>query len=841
MSIIESVARDIAFAFRVLRKSPGFTAAVVLSLALGIGANTAIFSLMDAVMWRMLPVKDPEALLVVGRQFGDGVGTGFNYSQYRLMHDDNPVAMLAGYTTAPINVSVDGPPEPSLQGQLVAGDYFSLLGVNPVIGRAIGPDDDRVANGHPVVMLSHGYWERRFARDPSVVGRTIRLSAMPFTIVGVTPQDFFGVEIGTAPDVFIPIMMQPTVMPSFENLLENPIVSRGWVHTVARTKPGVSPARAAAVMDAALQADEERQRGPAAGGGKGGPNGPRPKLVLTPATAVSELRRQFSQPLFILMSMVGVVLLIACANTANLLLARAVARRPEFAMRLALGAGRVRLMRQLLVESVMLAALGGVCGVLLARWATQLLVVYMSSGRTPIVLDLNPNLRILAFTAAVSGLTGILFGLAPAWRATRIDLTPALKNTRALTRGRGGLRPGRILAVAQLALSLLLMAGAGLFVRSLQKLNGEDAGVRRDSVLILRVEPRGSDQRNIPGTSERLDRLYRELIQRVQEVRGVRMASMANITPTAPTSSAGVPVTLPSGDRVRMPLLMVYPSYFATIGTPIVSGRDYGPEDLGERSTLACIVNETFARQVFPGVDPLGRPCFSEPRRGSAAGAPEPYPIVGVVKDSRYSNPTGNARPFIYLTFLQTNTGRGQMVLHVRVAGNQGEVIQRIREEVAKVDPTVPMFDVHTLEEEMSAALVQQRLIAMLSSFFGTLALLLACVGLYGLLSFALVQRTTELGIRMALGARRSHVVWMVVSEALILVLLGVAVGVPAAVGATRLASSQISGLLFGLEATDPSTFAAATLVLTGVALFAAYLPARRASRVDPMVALRAE
>jgi predicted permease len=798
-------------------------------------------------MWRMLPIKDPAGLLVVGRQEEDGVFTGFTYQNYQLLHDNNPVATLAGYTTAPINVSIDGPPEPSLQGTLVSGEYFSLLGVNPIIGRAIGPDDDRVPNGHPIAMLSDGYWERRFARDPSVIGRTIRLSAMPFTIVGVTPPEFFGVEIGTAPDIFVPLMMQPTVMPAFENLLDNPIVGRTWVQAIARTKPGVTSARAAAAMDVVQAAEDERVFGPAQAGGKG-PTGPRPRLVLTQATAVSALRRQFSRPLFVLMSMVGVVLLIACANTANLLLSRAMSRRSEFAMRLALGAGRVRLMRQLLVESIALAALGGVCGVVLARWATRLLVIYISSGRTPIALDLSPNLRVLAFTASVSVLTGLLFGLAPAWRATGIDLTPALKNARgSVSRGRGVLRPGPILAVAQLALSLLLLSGAGLFVRSLQKLNGEDIGGLRDRVLILRVEPKGSDQRNIPGTPERLDRIYRELIERVQQVAGVRMASMANTTPTAPTSSAGGQVTLPSGERVRVPMLMVYPNYFATIGLPIVSGRDFGPGDLGERSPLACIVNESYVRQVFPDQDPMGKPCLMgrRPRLLSSSPNPqssaEPFPIVGVVKDSRYSNPNGNARPLIYLPFLQTSTGRGQMVLHVRISGNRGEAIQRIREEVARVDPTVPMFDVHTLEEEMGAALVQQRLIGLLSGFFGVLALLLACVGLYGLLSFGLLQRTTEIGIRMALGARRGDVLWMVVREALILVGIGVAVGVPTALAVTRIASSQISGLLFGLDATDPVTIAGASLLLTAVATFAAYWPARRASRVDPMIALRAE
>ena len=834
---------DFAYALRLLGRSPGFTAAVVLSLGLGIGANTAIFTLMDAVMWRMLPVQDPEHLLVAALQQGTDIGGGFNYDDYKILRDASTMARSAGYATAPVNVSVDGRPEASVQGQLVSGDYFSLLGVNPVIGRAIGPDDDRVPNGHPVVMLSHGYWERRFARDPGVLGRTIRLSDTPFTIVAVTPPEFFGVEVGTAPDIFVPLMMQPTVMPAFENLLENPIVNRTWVKVIARTKPGFTPDQAAAAMDAALQSGQDPRRSAPKTAGEPGP--PPVRLVLSPATSLSDLRRQFSRPLFVLLAMVGVVLLTACANTANLLLARAAARRPEFAMRLALGAGRPRLTRQLLVESLVLAALGGLCGLVVARWTTQMLVAFMSSGRTTIALDLAPNPRILMFTAAVSIATGILFGLAPAWRATRIDLTPALKNVRSsLTRG---LRPGRILSIAQLALSLLLLVGAGLFVRSLQNLNGNATDAFRQSVLILRVEPRGSDQRNIPGTTERLDRTYRELIQRAQEIPNVRLVSMANGTPTAPTSTAGAGVRMASGENVRVPLLMVYPNYFATIGIPILKGRDFGTGDLTEHAPAVCIVNESFARQVFPGEDPLGKPCYTGRRArllGAAEGGPapsEPFTIVGVVQDSRYSNPRGEVRPLIYMTFLQTSTGRGQMVLHVRTTGKPGEVVQRIREQVATIDPTMPMFDVHTLDEEMGAALVQQRLIALLSSLFGGLALLLACVGLYGLLAFAMVQRIGEMGVRMALGARRVDVVWLVVREAWLLVAIGIAVGLPAALGAARAASSQIAGLLFGLAAADPLTIAAAACSLFVVATLAAYLPARRASRVDPMVALRAE
>jgi predicted permease len=827
---MDSFLKDVRLALRLLARSPGFTATVALSLALGIGANTAIFTLLDSVMWRTLPVKDPGGLWVLE--------PNLTYQQYRKVADENQVADLAAYSTVRLNVGVNRSVEPTTDGQLVTGGYFPLLGVTPAVGRTIGHEDDRVPNGHPVAMISAGYWERRFGRDPSVLGQSISISGSSFTVIGVTPPGFFGLEVGMNPDIYIPVMMQPTAMPAFENLLDRPIIFRSWLTSIARLKPGVQKAAAEGALQASWrQTLPDRM-----------PPGENPFRLNPAANGLSSLRRQFSQPLFVLMAVVGVVLLIACANTANLLLARAGARRPEFAMRLALGAGRWRLTRQLLVEAVALAAIGGLSGVLLARWATHLLVVFMSSGRSPISLDLNPNGRILAFTVAISVATGLLFGLAPALGATRVDLWPALKSTGAPpARGRT-LRPGKVLAVFQVALSLPILVAAGLFIRSLQGLSGENFGVPRDSVLVVRVEPRGSDQRNIPGTTARLDRTYRELLEKVRATPGVRIASIGQSTPTSPFGGAGIPVTLPSGDTVRVPLVMLYTGYFATMGIPIAAGREFGEGDLSATAPAVCIVNEAFVRAVFPGENPLGKKCFTGRRPGldDSGGRrystpPEDYHIVGVVKDSRYSNPRGEPQPVIYTTFLQTGTGRGQMVLHVRVAGQVGMVLPLVRDEVLRVDPTLPAFDVHTLAEEMDAALVRERLIAMLSTLFGGLALLLASVGLYGLLMFDVVQRTGELGVRMALGAGRGDVVWLVLREAMMLVVIGLVVGIPAALATARLASNQISGLLFGLRATDPLTIAAASLGLAAVALVAAYLPARRASRLDPLAALKAE
>jgi predicted permease len=828
---MESLLLDLRLAFRLLVRSPAFTATVALSLALGIGANTAIFTLLDTVLWRTLPVKDPGGLRVIA--------PNVTYQQYRRLADDNQAADLAAYSTVRLNVSVNGAVEPTTDGQLVTGGYFPLLGVTPILGRAIGPDDDRVPNGHPVAMISAGYWQRRFGRNPSVLGQSLSISGSSFTIIGVTPPEFFGVEVGMNPDIYIPVMMQPTAMPAFENLLDKPIIFRTWLTALARLRPGVQRTAAQGSLQALWL---QTLPGPL-------PPGENPFGLNPAATGLSSLRRQFSQPLFVLMAVVGLVLLIACANTASLLLARASARRPEFAMRLALGAGRWRLIRQLLVESVTLAALGGLCGIVLARWATHLLVVFMSSGRSPIALDLNPNPRILVFTAAISAATGLLFGLAPALGAARLDLWPALKNAGSLSsRGRGLLRPGKVLAVFQLALSVPILVAAGLFIRSLQGLSGDDFGVSRDRVLVVRVEPRGSDQRNIPGTTARLDQVYRNLLEKVRAIPGVRMASIGQSTPTNPLGGAGTPLTLPSGDKVRVPLVMLYAGYFATVGVPMAAGREFEESDLVPNAATVCIVNEAFVRRVFPGQNPLGKPCYTgrRPNVNDTTGpryatAPEDYHIVGVVRDSRYINPRGDAEPVIYTTFLQTGTGRGQMVLHVRVAGEAGQVLPQIRDEVLRVDPTLPAFDVHTLAEEMDAALVRERLIAMLSTLFGGLALLLASIGLYGLLSFGVVQRTSELGVRMALGAGRGDVVRLVLSEAMILVVAGLAVGVPAALATARLTSSQISGLLFGLRASDPLTIALAALGLTAVALVAAYLPARRASRVNPLAALKAE
>lgn len=825
VTLYESVSYDVRHALRTLRRSPGFVTAVVLSLALGIGANTAIYSLMNALMWRILPVKNPQSLMVLTHGQDRDFTGGFTYRQYRLMREQNrSLAGLETFSPARLNVSIDGGVEPTTEGQLVSGNYFSLLGVNPTVGRAIGPEDDVIPNGHPVAMISHGYWQRRFGLQPEIIGRKIWISGASFTIIGVTPPEFFGLEVGRAPDIFVPLMMQPSVLPAFENLLDGKIY-KTWLEVFGRLKPGVPEARAASELHVLFHQEVPK-------GGKFAGMANERVVLASGAAGLSSLRSQFSKPLFILMGIVGIVLLIACANTANLLLARGAARQPEFAMRLALGANRHRLIRQLLVESVMLALLGGLFGIVIAGIATRFVVTLMSSSGSPITLDLNPDLRVLLFTAGISIATGILLGIIPAIRGTRVDLAPTLKiGGRSLTSGRHRLRWNRVLAAAQVALSVVLLISGGLFLRSLQNLVRHEGMAEWENVLVMRVEPEGSDQRGVPGRSELLDRLYRDLLQRVRTLPSVRSAGLAQFTPTN-VRGLSPAVRLKSGEEKRMFVPMVYPGFFDTAGIPILSGRDFSEGDVTQSAPPTAVVNEAFVRVVCEGSNPIGE-------QFEIAGTRRE--VIGIVRDSRYSDLRTETPAAAYLPFLQVNTGRGQMALYVRVAGQSDAMAPLIRSVVRDVDRNMPLFDVRTLREEVEAVVVQERLIATISGLFSALALLLASVGLYGLLSYAVVQRTSELGIRSALGAKRADIVRSVMYDALSLVLAGAVIGVAAALIIGQVASSQISGLLFGLKTTDPPTIATAIAVLLFVGAGASYLPARRASQVDPMVALRSE
>ena len=843
---LEQTAQDVRYGIRTLRKAPGFTLAAVASLAIGIGANTALFTLIDSVMWKLLPIENPEHLLTVGQQTPDGLTSGFTYQQYEIFRDHGGALDLAAYGYARLDVNIFGSDEPTVEVHLVTGKYFPLLGLRPAAGRFFDERDDRIAMGHPVAVLSHRYWQGRFAGDPSVIGRPITIAGLPFTIVGVAPAEFFGVEVGQSPALYLPVMMQPGLLPMNGGLLANPGVFSTWLRLVGRLKPGVSLDQAPARLNALAgnPATEWRVRNKFSGQFED------TRLVVhSAATGLSDLRRQFSQPLFVLLGVAGLVLLIACANVGHLLLARSATRRSEFALRLALGAGRARVMRQVLVEGLVLAGAGAAVGIALAYWAAPALVAFASAGRTGIVLNLSPDLRVLAFTTIVSILGGLVFASAPAFRAARADQSATGRldpgRTARIVADRG---PGRMLVVMQVALSVVLLVAAGHFVRTLQNLYRHDSSIDLDRVLVVRVEPRGSGRRTTANTPV-LDRTYRELLARVETLPGVRSASLARSSPLEP-STLGFPIALPSGgDPLRLQSTIVYPRYFATVGVPIVKGRDFNEDDLRPGAERAVIVNETFVREILNGGKPLGTAhgvavgllkAF-RPQGAPATGRGEPLNIVGVVNDSRFPGLRGETPPRVYQTYLQASTGFGQMVLHVRAVRDIAEIVRPVSDLVRPIDREVPMANVHTLADEVNAALGRERLLAALAGIFGLVALSLISVGLYGLMAFSVSQRTSEIGIRVALGATRSSVGWLVGRQALGIVLSGIAIGIPAAWIAGRLASRQLSSLLYNVTSTDPATMALATVMLVTVAMCAGLLPARRAVRIDPAVALRNE
>jgi predicted permease len=871
VNYIDDFIQDVRYGLRTLAKNPGFTAVVVLSLALGIGANTAIFSLIDAVMLKMLPVRQPEQLVLLnwvsqslpgtvpwfthslsGNSDQDATGrftsTAFSYPIFADIRarDQAFSSVLALADANRLNVAVGGQAGLA-QGQLVSGDFFSTLGVPAAIGRTITTADDKMG-ASPVATISYSYWVSRFGRDPLAVGKAITVNGVPFTLVGVTAPEFFGVQPGASIDVWIPLRTQPQIDPGWATYATPGEVSRftahddWWVLIMGRLKPGVSEQQARAALGVVVRQNVTRIEPPPPA--KGSPDmaiAP-PKVELTPAgTGLDALRSEFSQPLFVLMAVVGLVLFIASANVANLLLSRATSRQKEIAVRLALGAGRARLIRQVLTESVLLAIAGGALGVILAYWASDIVLAFMSSGHNPIILHVTPNLRVLGFTAGVSVLTGILFGLAPAVRGTRLDLTPALKEGGAKIVGRGGpsrgLRPdlGKALVVTQVATSLLLLIGAGLFVRTLTNLQSENIGFDRRNILLFGVDP---TQDGYKG--ERLARFYEELRRRIEAVPGVRSASLSRhtfinggVTIDGVSIQGYTPTPGEPNNNGSLSLHMnsVGPEFFETFGIPLVLGRAIGDRDTAAAPAVA-VVNRTFAHKYLVGTNPVGRRFGFGDQKTSSDIA-----IVGVVGDVRYGKLRDEAPPTVYVPYAQNIQKLDEMSFEVRTIGDPQNWIGPVRQAVQELDSHLPMFDVKTQTEQIDQATFQERLFARLSSFFGLLALTLACVGLYGMMSYTAVRRTNEIGIRMALGAEKAKILHMVLREAITLAVLGIAVGVPVAFAASRL----VATLLYGLKPTDPVTIVAATCVLVAMALLAGYLPARRASRVDPMVALRHE
>jgi len=823
---LDTWVRDVRCAGRAIRRQPLFAAVIVLTLAIGIGANTAVFTLIDAVGWRPLPVRDPQRLLLVGRSRGEVIDTGFTYPQFQAMRRAG-LADLEGYSSSafPVAVSLDDSGAATIDGQLVSGGYFALLGIAPAAGRFIAPDDDRVAGNDAVVVISHALWQSRFGELPSAIGQTLSLNGVAFTIIGVTPRGFSSLDVGKAPDVYVPMAMQRELMPVVGDLIVQPSVNRTWVQVIARPRPGMAAAQLAAGLHSPyLDAVPPVLRSTAAAQVT--------QLFVEPIPrGVSEVRRQFTTGLLILWALVATVLLVACANIANLLLARADARRSEFALRLSLGAGRWRLARQLVIEHLWLSITGGILGLALARWSTAVLVRTMRTNDAAVVLDVSPNPSVLLFTGVVAVATALLFGLAPLVYAIKTDLVAALKrvtgrhsNTR--------VTPARVLTICQVALSVMLLAGAGLFVRSLQKLYSLD-DLDRDRVLVARVEPRGSNQRGTPGMSQRLDTLYRSLIADVSAVPGVASASFGNVSPTKADSGASVLVPNRTDERLRAAAQVVYPDFFRTVGIRLVDGRDFTAADNAPGAAV-CIANRAFVAAAYPNQSPLGQPCYAA-SRGVISH------IVGVVDDVRFTNPRGAAVPTIYSPFLPANTGRGQMILYVRVEGSASALAGSIASRIRAADRTVPQYPIRTLREELDSVLTRERLLATLSSAFGVIALIVAAVGLYGLLAFSITRRTGELALRMVLGAVPRAIAGMVLHEAGVLLMAGVALGAALSVISAKLASGFLSSVLFAVSPLDLPSLAGSVVVLLISAVLAASVPALRAARLAPMTALRAE
>jgi predicted permease len=817
------VFHDLRYALRMLRGSPGFSLAAILCLALGIGANTAIFSLVDAVLLKMLPVTKPEELVALGAMYDPSKFGNFTHPEFEELRKRNHslAGLLASCDFGSQNVRIDGKPELLGYAEIVSGNYFSVLGVKPLFGRTITEDDDRTPGAHPVIVISYGYWKSKFGSDPAVLGRIIQMRGTSFVIIGVAPSEFFGISVGHATAAWVPLMMQGQVTPGSVYLNDQ---HSTWLELIARRKPGSSEQQ----VHAELSVLFPQIRKELIGTTRKWIPGENQIQVRSGSKGLEELRRRFSRPLQILMGAVGLVLLIACANVANLLLARATRRQREIAVRLAIGAGRVRLIRQLLTESVLLAAAGSVLGVCFAWWSGSVLVRMVSGGHQQIQLDLQPDLRVMTFAAAICLLTTILFGLAPAFRATRLNVNDALKDSAGAVGRSHRFGLGRVLIAVQIALSVLLVAGAGLFVRTLQNLKSVDLGFQRDNVLMVRFSPRmaGYQIEQLPG-------LYTRIADRLNALPCVRVASVAwagfgwgNST-TCCITVQGYAHRSDEDRAIRTE--RAGPGFFEAMGVPILLGRGFSIRDAGNAPKVA-IINETVARFYFPNENPLGKRFGWVDSKG-----PQVYEIVGVVRDSKYNQLREQTSRLVYFPALQDTTYLSTIV--VRSMGSPSQMSSAVRRELATIDSNLEIGDIATLAQLVDDNMIQERLVARLSGFFGLLALGLASLGLYGLMSYMVARRAGEIGIRMAFGAQQRNVLWLVMREVVALAVAGVALGIPAALATTRIAAS----MLYGLTAADPWVMSTAPAMMIAVALAAGYLPAQRAAQVDPMVALRHE
>ncbi len=837
MSYVNFLSADLRYALRTLRRSPLFATVAILSLALGIGANTAIFTLLDQILLRKLPVRDPESLVMLyQRGAHNGSNMGDRMQSYPIYKDwqtkGGPLDEVLCRRLVSTSMSADGQTE-RVEAELVSGNYFSMLGVGPALGRVFNSkEDDQTYSGHPVVVLDYEYWVSRFAKDPAVVGKKILVNNYPMTVVGVSAQGFAGLDPARAPQIRVPILMKPVMVPEWSFLQMDDRRTR-WVQVFGRLKQGYTAESAGAPLQGMyMQIRQYEMTLPAA---RNWSQYARDRfmqgtIVVEPAaTGYSGLRNSFSKALIVLMCMVGLVLLIACANVANLLIARAFARQKEIAVRLSMGATRGQLIRQLLVESLLLSFAGGVAGIALAVAMTRGLLALVPSEGNPLLIQPEPDLRILGFTFGLTMLTGVLFGLLPALKASRPDLWSTLKDTVGAIAGAGGslyLRKG--LVAAQVALSFLLLFGAGLFVRSLQNLQTTETGFREiDNLVTFQLSP-ALNGYDAPRTMQ----LYRELLERLRAMPGVRGAAIASV-PLLHGWEWDSSLTVEGhqakdGEDMQGFMNSLSPGYFDTMGIPLLEGRDFRLGDEKEKVGVA-IVNRRFAEHYFGEKSAVGRHIGF----GSAPGTKLDIEIIGVVANTLYEGPREGLRRQVFVP----NYGNRSVAFYVRAGMGSAAVYGAVRGAVKGLDAALPVHEMKTLGDQLDQTLLTERLIALLSAGFGLLATLLAAVGLYGVMAFVVARRTKELGVRIALGAKPGQVLWLVMREVVVLLGIGLAVGVPSAIGLGQYVSTQ----LYGVKANDPWMALWTVMVLAVVSALAGLIPARRASRIDPILALRFE
>jgi predicted permease len=867
IGFLENLWQDVRYGFRMLRKNPGFTAVAVLTLALGIGANTAIFSLIDALLLRSLPVSNPQELVMLKwtahkrpayqssssygdclNQFGGDNPSGCSFSLpfFNDLHAQSGVlsSVTASGGGLQLDLSGNGPAS-IMRGIIVAGNYFDTLGVRPAFGRMIEPSDEE-PSAPAVAVLNYGYWQRAFGGSTSVVGKTIGLNGVPTTIIGIAEQRFLSLTPGNIPDAWLPLSLRARLNPRWNPSRDN--ADSVWLLIIGRLRPDVPRSTAQAAVSLLFHNEMLNGAKPLS------KEADAPAILLQPAqTGLVGARGRYSTPLFILMLAVGIVLLIACANVAGLLLARSAARQKEMALRLALGAGRARIIRQLLTESVLLSVFGGALGILLAIWGAHAIVALVASGSTrPLGLEASIDTRVLLFTIGITLLTGILFGLAPAMRGTRVDLTPALKEGTGSSAGAGRVRNhwfnvGNSLVVGQVALTMIVLVGAGLLVRTLQNLRNIDPGFDTHNILNFDINPV-----LIGYKGTQVDTLYRNLQSRLNGVPGVTAVSYSNtVLLSGSLSNTSFHIAGATEKSVDTDILPVGPDFFTTMKIPLLEGRDFTPADFTAASIsaaasaaasnqagntpaptpsapLAALVNQAFVRRYFAGKDALGQH-FEYPEHKATTPT---YVVVGVVGDTKYNSLRREVNPATFVP-----SAGGGVSFEVRTSANPSSMIPAAQNVVNQLDSNLPIFNVTTQTQSIDQLLFQERLIARLSSLFGLLALILACVGLYGLLSFEVTRRTREIGIRMALGAGQGNVLRIVVGQGFILAITGIVVGVGAAFGVMR----YLGSVLFDVHPGDPITLVSVGAILLLVALAACFVPARRATRVDPMVALRNE